>query len=225
MAEGGAVYSEDEFLALSGVQHFAFCRRQWALIHIEQAWADNALTMQGIVMHDRAHDDEVRERRGDRIIVRGLRVHSAELGLSGICDVVEFHRCATGHPLSGEEGLWRAVPIEYKRGKSKPGNEDRLQLCAQAVCLEEMLGTDIPTGYLYYGETKSREEVALAESLRDQLNSAVEEMHRLYERGHTPRVGSFGGCGSCSLREQCVPKLPKRDSVSDYIVRNLEDSL
>ena len=137
------MYSEEEFLSLSGVQHFAFCRRQWALIHIEQAWADNALTMQGSVMHDRAHDDEVREHRGDKVIVRGLRVHSAELGLSGVCDIVEFHRCATGHPLSGEDGLWRAVPIEYKRGKSKSGNEDRLQLCAQAACLEEMLGDDI----------------------------------------------------------------------------------
>ena len=112
------MYDEDEFLALSGIQHFAFCRRQWALIHIEQAWADNVLTAQGELMHKRAHDEELRERRGDTLVVRGLSVHSRALGLSGKCDVVEFRKNSHGHTLTGEDGLWRAVPVEYKRGSS-----------------------------------------------------------------------------------------------------------
>ena len=132
------MYDEDEFLALSGIQHFAFCRRQWALIHIEQAWADNVLTAQGELMHKRAHDEELRERRGDTLVVRGLSVHSRALGLSGKCDVVEFRKNSHGHTLTGEDGLWRAVPVEYKRGSSKANDADRLQLCAQALCLEEM---------------------------------------------------------------------------------------
>ena len=153
------MYDEDEFLALSGIQHFAFCRRQWALIHLEQAWADNVLTAEGDLMHRRAHDDELRERRGDILVVRGLAVHSRALGLAGTCDVVEFHKDESGHPLAGEDGLWRPVPVEYKRGHSKAGDADRLQLAAQALCLEEMLGCDVLAGFLFYGETKVRERV------------------------------------------------------------------
>ncbi len=156
---GVAVYDEDEFLALSGIQHFAFCRRQWALIHLEQAWADNVLTAEGDLMHRRAHDEELRERRGDILVVRGLAVHSRALGLAGKCDVVEFHKDESGHPLAGEDGLWRPVPVEYKRGRSKASDADRLQLAAQALCLEEMLGCDVLEGFLFYGETRSRERV------------------------------------------------------------------
>ena len=145
------MYGEEEFLALSGIQHFAFCRRQWALIHLEQAWVDNVLTAEGDLMHCRAHDEGLREHRGNVIVVRGLAVHSRALGLSGKCDVVEFHRDGEGHPLAGEDGLWRGVPVEYKRGRSKTGDADRLQLAAQALCLEEMLGCDVPAGFLFYG--------------------------------------------------------------------------
>lgn len=218
------MYSEDEFLALSGIQHFAFCRRQWALIHLEQAWEENLLTMQGKLIHERAHDEEIREHRGDMIVVRGMRIHSNSLGLSGICDVVEFRRSETGHPLDGENGLWRATPVEYKRGKVKEGDEDCLQLCAQAICLEEMLGEDIPEGCLYYGETKTRERVALCDELRERLSNMVTEMHHLYERGHTPRVRSTKKCRSCSLQDICLPRLPKSDSVESYISRELGET-
>lgn len=216
-------YSEEDFLQLSGVQHFAFCKRQWALIHIEQAWNDNLLTTQGNIMHERAHDEEIREHRGDTLIVRGLKVHSRKLGLSGICDVVEFHRSEQGHPLYGEMGLWNPVPVEYKRGKSKTNDEDRLQLCSQAICLEEMLSVDIPLGFLFYGETKSRERVDLDTFLREKVVSIVHEMHQLYEKKHTPKAKVFSGCNSCSLAEICVPRLFKRNSVDQYIARALKE--
>lgn len=133
------MYAEDEYLALSGIQHYAFCPRQWALIHLEQQWSENVLTMQGNLMHERAHDEFSREKRGNMLIVRGLGVHSRNLGLSGKCDVVEFRRSSEGVPLAGEEGLWLPIPVEYKHGKAKRHEADRLQLCAQAMCLEEML--------------------------------------------------------------------------------------
>lgn len=218
------MYSDDEYLALSGVQHFVFCRRQWALIHIEQAWSDNALTALGELMHERAHDDKVKERRGNLIIERGLPVHSSILGLSGVCDVVEFHLGAEGCSLYGENGLWRVVPIEYKKGKPKVGDEDRLQLCAQAVCLEEMLGCDVPTGFLYYGSTRSREQVDFDDDLRARLYATVKEMHGLYEKGHTPKVKRFSGCRSCSLSEECMSKMPVRESVAGYLDRSLKET-
>lgn len=217
-------YREEDYLQLAGVQHFVFCRRQWALIHIEQLWQENLLTTLGNIMHERAHDEEIREHRGDTIIVRGLRVHSAKLGLSGICDVVEFHKNVEGHPLSGEQGLWIPVPVEYKRGKSKIKNEDRVQLCAQAMCLEEMFSIDIPLAYLFYGETKSRETVDLTGSLRSEVMTAVQEMHQLFEKKYTPRVKPFSGCRSCSLTEICVPRLPKQDSVKGYIKKAIEEA-
>lgn len=219
------MYDEDEFLALSGIQHFAFCRRQWALIHIEQAWADNVLTAEGELMHKRAHDEELRERRGDTLVVRGLAVHSHELGLSGKCDVVEFRKDSHGHPLAGEDGFWRAVPVEYKHGSSKANDADRLQLCAQALCLEEMLGADVPLGFLYYGETHSREKVELDGSLRDSVASMTEEMHALYRRRHTPRVKPFPACRSCSLYDLCLPRVVGRMTVADYMTKRLSEEI
>ena len=137
---------EEDWLQLSGLQHFAFCRRQWALIHIEDQWAENFRTVDGSLMHENAHDQGFRESRGDVLIVRGLAVHSAQLGISGQCDVVEFHQDPDGISLQGREGTWRPYPIEYKRGKPKDGPADALQLCAQAMCLEEMLCCAIQEG-------------------------------------------------------------------------------
>lgn len=217
------MYSEDEFLALSGIQHFAFCKRQWALIHIEQSWQENVLTVQGDLMHDRAHDEALRERRGDALIVRSLVVRSAALGLAGKCDIVEFHQDAKGHPLFGEDGLWRDVPVEYKRGRSKASDADRMQLCAQAMCLEEMFGSDIPIGYLYYGETRSREKVALDDDLRGQVLQAAAEMHRLYTRRHTPNVKRHPACRSCSLVDLCVPGRGGQTSAVAYVEARLNE--
>lgn len=219
-------YNEDEYLALSGVQHFAFCRRQWAIIHIEREWRDNLLTTMGEIMHERAHDDEARERRGSLLVVRGLRVHSRRLGISGQCDVVEFRSCGYGFRLAGEDGLWNAVPVEYKKGRPKDYDADRLQLCAQALCLEEMLGCEIPQGFLYYGASKRRESVELDEDLRQMVERICREMHELFARGHVPRTKYGKKCRSCSLVELCMPKetsSSKRGSVEEYVDSMMRD--
>ena len=147
------MYNEEDYLQLSGIQHFAFCRRQWALAYIELQWSENERTVDGKLLHEKAHDVTSEEKRGDLIISRAMPIHSRELGISGECDIVEFHRGETGITLTGREGKYEVVPIEYKRGRPKQNDVDILQLAAQAMCLEEMLCCDIPYGFLYYGCT------------------------------------------------------------------------
>ena len=216
------MYTEDEYLMLSGVQHFAFCRRQWALIHIEQQWADNYRTADGRIMHRNAHDGSFRETRGDVIITRGMQVASAELGISGECDVIEFHRAAGGIPLKGVEGTFRAVPVEYKRGQPKQDICDAVQLCAQALCLEEMLCCEIPEAYLYYGETRRRQTIAIDSTLREQTISMIQEMHALYRRQHTPKVRRTKACNACSLKDICLPVLNQERSAAAYLIDTLK---
>ena len=163
------VYEESDFLQLSGLQHFKFCRRRWALIHIEQQWAENFRTMDGALMHQNAHNSEFRESRGELFITRGVSVFSSTLGVSGQCDVLEYHRGTTGIPLRGKEGLWQPYPVEYKRGNPREDTGDTLQLCGQAMCLEEMLCCDIPEGALFYGEIRRRAVVPFTEELRAQV--------------------------------------------------------
>ena len=148
------MYPEEAYLMLSGIQHFAFCERQWAIIHIEQQWAENYWTTAGELMHKKAHDEGAFEKRGNLLTVRGLRISSRELGLSGQCDIVEFHRDEYGVEIFGYEGKWMPTPVEYKHGSPKENNADELQLCAQAICLEEMFQTKLREGYLYYGESR-----------------------------------------------------------------------
>lgn len=217
------IYAEEDFLQLSGLQHFAFCRRQWALIHIENQWAENERTVDGVLMHEKAHDREFEESRGDRLIKRGVSVYCAELGISGQCDVLEFYQSDTGIPLNGKEGLWQPYPVEYKRGSPKENSADALQLCAQAMCLETMLCCDIPEGALYYGEIRRREHVRLDQELRDQVREMLIQMHSLYKRGYTPKVKPTKSCNACSLRELCLPKLLKSRSVSAYLKAAVEE--
>lgn len=212
-----------EFLLLSGIQHFVFCPRQWALIHIEQQWQENERTADGRIFHERAHDGPQHELRGDLLILRGLRVSSNALGVSGTCDVVEFRRDPTGVRLASYEGTWTPYPVEYKRGEPKPGNADRLQLCVQAMCLEEMLLCSIPEGSLFYGETRRRETVPLDEALRGEARAALERMHQYYDAGYTPKAKPSKSCNACSLKDVCLPKLPKLSDVSAYISGRLED--
>ena len=165
------MYTPDDRLMISGLQHFKFCRRQWALIHIEQQWAENQRTVEGEFLHTRAHNEQLRESRGDLLIVRGLRVQSLTLGLSGQCDVVEFQRDEAGVPLAGKPGLWLPYPVEYKRGTPKQDGCDTLQLCAQAMCLEEMLCCKVPSGALFYGEPRRRLHVAFTQDLREEVRT------------------------------------------------------
>lgn len=211
------MYEEDDYLMLSGIQHFAFCRRQWGLIHIEQQWEDNYHTTAGVLMHDRAHDETLFEKRGDKITARGMRISSGYLGLSGQCDIVEFIKSDNGIKLNRFDGLWRIVPVEYKRGKTKENDEDELQLCAQAVCLEEMFITRIEEGYLYYGNERSRAKVLFSEELRNKVKSMSDEMHMLFSRGHTPKAKANKRCKACSLVNICVPKLLSDRSVAEYM--------
>lgn len=217
-------YNEDDYLLLSGIQHFAFCRRQWALIHIEQQWQDNLRTVEGNILHEKAHDPDRSEKRGGLIIARGMAVASKKLGFSGACDVVEFHRDAAGASLFGRPGTWRPVPVEYKRGKPKENNADGLQLCAQGMCLEEMLVCSVPVGFLFYGETKRREEVAFSDELRDQVHRMAEEMHELYGRRYTPKVKTGAFCRACSLKDLCLPKLCKNKTAAGWIEERLRET-
>lgn len=209
-------YSEEDYLPLSGIQHFAFCRRQWALIHIENQWAENERTVDGTIMHEKAHSGDA-ESRGDVVIMRALRVFSATLGVSGECDVVEFNRNADGISLNGHDGLWQPYPVEYKRGKPKEHNADEMQLCAQAMCLEEMLCCTIPCGALFYGEPRRRTEVEFTPELRRAVEDSLNEMHDYYKRGYTPKAKPRKGCSACSLKEICLPKMVQRKSVAAYV--------
>lgn len=208
---------QTDAIMLSELQHFAYCRRQWALIHIEQQWQDNAHTMEGNLMHQRAHDEKQVEKRGNTLIMRGLRVRSEKLNAVGVCDVVEFHQDEQGVPLRGYPGRWLPYPVEYKRGKPKEHDEDELQLCAQAMCLEEMLLCDIPEGSLYYGETRRRQRVPLDVELRGRVEAMLSEMQQYLRRGYTPRAKPNKGCNACSLKELCLPGLQRTLPVSEYL--------
>lgn len=217
-------YTEEEYLQLSGLQHFKFCRRQWALIHIEHQWAENYRTIDGAILHQNAHDTQFRESRGDTVITRGVSVYSAQLGVSGQCDVLEYHRGSAGIPLRDKDGLWQPYPVEYKRGSPREDTGDTLQLCGQAMCLEGMLCCEIPEGALYYGEIRRRVRVAFTQELRSQVCSLLEEMHQLYRRGYTPKVKPTKSCNACSMKELCLPRLMKSRSVSAYLKDALEEA-
>lgn len=210
---------------LSGIQHYAFCKRQWALIHIEQQWAENYLTVDGNFMHKKVHDSSNMEKRKDIIISRGMAVHSYELGISGICDVVEFHKDENGIMINGRKGKYKVIPVEYKRGKPKQMDADELQLAVQAMCLEEMFCCEIPKAYLFYGETKHRTEVDINEEMREHIKKVVEEMHELYNRKHTPKGKKTKACKSCSLSGVCLPEILKQESVGVYIDRMISRNL
>ena len=216
-------YSEDDYLMLSGIQHYAFCRRQWALIHIEQQWQENEHTVEGELLHKRAHDAYFTEKRKDVIISRGLPVHSRTMGVSGVCDIVEFCRAEDGIPLFGHRGLYSVYPVEYKKGAPKDTEIDILQLTAQAMCLEEMLSAKIQEGAIFYGETRRRDKIVFNDTLRDTVRKDFEEMHGLFERRYTPKVKWSKSCGACSLKDICMPRLGNAPSVRDYISKTLSE--
>lgn len=218
-------YTSDELLPLSGIQHFLFCRRQWALIHVERQWQENALTAEGKIMHQRVDDPFFTETRKGVITARSVPIASYRLGLVGVCDVVEFTELPEGVKLPGREGLYLPAPVEYKRGKEKHDRSDEAQLCAQAICLEEMLSVTIPRGFLYYGETRHRVEVEIAAELRGLVHDMSDEMHAYFQRGYTPRVKPSKACRSCSLADTCLPVLQEKViTASKYIKQQIENA-
>jgi CRISPR-associated exonuclease Cas4 len=190
-------YTEDDLLPLSGLQHLIFCERQCALIHVEGVWADNARTLEGTHLHRKA-DAGPRETRGDLRVTRAVPLRSLRLGLIGKADVVEWHRAP--------DGAWRPFPVEYKRGRPKADRCDEVQVCAQALCLEEMLGVAIPAGALFYGLSRRRQDVPFDTSLRAATEAAAVRLHELVASGRTPRARRAPKCESCSLLPLCLPE-------------------
>lgn len=219
--------NEEDLLLLSGIQHFAFCERQWALIHIEQCWAENVRTVEGKHLHEQVDNPFFNDSRGERLITRGVPIVSMKLGLQGIADVVEFYRCEEKTPgairLDGRKGWWIVYPVEYKRGGPKKDDRDAVQLCAQAMCLEEMLETEISKGALYYAQIRHREEIIFDTNLRKRVEDLSRRMHEMFILGKTPRASSGKHCSLCSLVDQCQPKLTKKSrSVKNYLGAVLE---
>lgn len=208
---------EDDWLLISGLEHFAFCRRQWALIHLENQWIENSYTVEGNILHERSHDSSFSEKRRDLLTLRALRVFSPTLGGTGTCDVVEFRAASDGIALQGREGRWNPLPIEYKRGQPHADDAASLQLCCQAMCLEEMLCCSIPLGAIFYGEIRRRVEIPLTEELRGKVQSVLAEMHLCYARGHTPLTKPTKSCNACALRDLCLPRLHKTQSATAYL--------
>ena len=217
--------SDADFLLLSGLKHFCFCRRRWALVHIEQQWQENALTVSGDLMHERVHDESFTESRGSSILSRGMPVHSQKLRITGECDLVELHHDEKGIPIHGRNGMWSIYPVEYKHGEPDERGADEMQLCAQAMCLEEMLATNINSGAIYYGKIRRRKPVTFTPDLRKKVEEAINEMHHLFERGYTPKARWTKACKACSLNEICQPLLTKHVSASAYVKEMLEEDL
>ncbi|HCC07115.1 MAG TPA: CRISPR-associated protein Cas4 [Clostridiales bacterium] len=213
-------YTDDDLLALSGIQHFAFCKRQWALIHIEKQWSENLRTVEGKQLHERVDNTDFFEARGGILTSRSVPLSSYVLGFYGISDIVELYAVEEGGIiLNGRKGKWSPVPVEYKRGSPKIDIIDEVQLCAQAMCIEEMLNTNIDYGYIFYGETKHRTKVMFNEDLRSQVLDFSMQMHEMYEKQYTPKAMKGGKrCNACSLVNICLPKMGTKNlNVSDYI--------
>ena len=216
------MYNEEDYLMLSGIQHFAFCRRQWALIHIEHQWEENLRTINGKIMHDKVHNPELDEKRKNIIITRAMAVSSSRLGISGECDVVEFKRVDNGIQLHGIEGEYTVIPVEYKKGSPKEDECDVLQLTAQALCLEDMLCCNISYGYIYYGETRRRVKIFFDDDIRNRTEKIIKEMHELYDQKYTPKVKRRKACNACSLKNICLPVICCNKSASEYIRETLD---
>ena len=212
MLEAGI--EEDDLIPLSALQHMLFCPRQCALIHVERLWAENVFTAEGRILHDRTDKPGAATKKGLRIVT-GMPLRSFALGVTGVADVVEFHE---------DQGRWRPFPVEYKRGRPKAHRADEVQLCAQAVCLEEMLGETISEGALFYGRTRRRTTIVFDDDLRALTRRVAEETRALIASGRTPPPVHDKRCDSCSLEPLCRPEaLQKPKSVARWLARRVED--
>lgn len=215
------MFTDDELLPISALQHLVFCPRRAALVHLEGIWLDNRYTAEGRILHRRAHDPRRGESRPGVRITRGLQLRSYQLGLCGTADVVELHDRPDDQPP-------RIVIVEYKRGRPKPdrNEEYRVQLCAQALCLEEMLGASVPAGALYYGQPRRRQEVMLTATLRAHTESLALRLHELIRAGQTPPAEYGKHCRNCSLLELCLPQCASgKRSARRYLRQAMQDAL
>lgn len=213
-------YPDEDMLFLSGVQHYRFCPRQWALIHIDLQWEDNRLTMEGKFLHENVDNPDYRHRSGERPALRAVPVASRELGLTGTCDLIELHepeKNGTGITVDRFDGEWMLYPIEYKHGKRKPDNCDLLQLTAQTMCIEEKYGIHIDKGAIYYAAERHRMEVTFTESLRTEVRDTSTEMHRIFNSGNIPPPKYSSKCRNCSIRNLCNPEITDGKRLENYI--------
>ena len=208
------MFTEEDFIQLSALQHIVFCERQCALIYVEQIWQESGLTAEGRIMHEKVHEEQ-RESRGNVRIEYGIPLRSLQLGLIGKADVVEFHRI--------DRNIWQPFPVEYKRGKPKPDHSDKIQLCAQAICLEEMLSVPIPKGAIFYGRTRRRLDAVFDDALRKETEEDAQKAHQLIASGITPPPVYAKRCESCSLIGECMPKaVGKKSLVKRYLARMVD---
>jgi CRISPR-associated exonuclease Cas4 len=239
------MFPESQLVPISALQHFAFCPRQCALIHLEWAWADNRLTAEGTQLHDKVHSSD-EQLRGNILTVRDVALRCLNLGLVGKADIVEFHRepgdpgppanpappsdCPTVRPsdlvaLPRHPGPWRPMPVEYKHGQPKTGNCDTIQVCAQALCLEEMLNVRIGGGALFYGRTRRRLDVYFDSALRAETVQMTNNVHELFISGITPAPVYAARCKQCSLIDVCMPRTTRGRSADAWVSRMIASAL
>ncbi len=221
------VFKHDSILgnAPANIQHFRFCPRQWALIHIEQQWDDNRLTIEGQILHKHVDDPFYRQKCGDQITLRAVNIASRELGLYGISDAIELLPSSSFentilHP--NYPGRWQPVAVEYKHGKPKRNEVDEVQLAAQIMCIEEMYAIHIPYGSFFYGELRHRVNVDITEELRNIVRQCARDMHDIFSKAVIPKAEYGKHCDKCSLKDICMPEMVNNcTSVDNYLTKNL----
>lgn len=214
------MYTEDEFIQISALQHYVFCPRQCALIHVEDVWRENVYTTRGSILHQKV-DADTYETRGTLRTVRGLRIHSYRLGIVGRCDVVEFRAPTkvTNHDQAEKKVTinQEIMPVEFKSGQPKDDISDKVQLCAQALCLEEMLNTSVRRGAFFYGRIRRRVQIDIDEQLRKQTEELIAAVHDLIHRQHVPGARYMEKCRRCSLEDICQPKAMNQRKLHSYL--------
>jgi CRISPR-associated exonuclease Cas4 len=213
------MYNEEDCIMISGLQHIVFCPRQWGLIHIEQQWEENYLTAEGRQLHERVDSGYKEFRKGIRQY-SSLSVRSLKYGIYGIADLVEAikNEDETGANIDsfGLKGHWTLYPVEFKHGKPKSDNCDKIQLCAQALCLEEMTNTRDPVGAIFYGEIKRRDEIDFTDDLRKETIKYIELAHKLMETGTLPPPKYEKHCKLCSMIDLCMPNKLNKNKLDNY---------
>ena len=218
------MYTEEDMLMLSGIQHYMFCPRKWSLIHLSQEWEDNRLTVEGQLLHENVDNPFYRQKNGDTITLRSVHIASRELGLYGIADAIELLPADSAENAITHNkypGFWYPFPVEYKRGHHKPDECDEVQLAAQVICLEEMYGIHIEYGAMFYGETRRREVIHINEQLRKLTFECASAMHDSWNRRDIAKAKKTARCKKCSLVDICLPQLEQQSKVSDYLKLNL----
>lgn len=212
------MYSEQDLLSVSALSDITFCERRAALHFIEGIWEDNLFTAEGTILHERVDDGSNTEVRGNIRIARSVPLRSLRLGLVGKADIVEFHKTeCDGIKLKGTSGIWLPFPVEYKRGFLRHESSFEVQLCAYALCLEEMLNVKVPEGALFYGQTRRRHDVIFDNGLRELTEDTSKRLHELIAAAITPPPEYSAKCKKCSLYDLCLPKACEKKSAGRYL--------